>query len=294
MSSPSAAHESVLGAITRSLDRVLDTIPVPVNMLGCRTAPTENIATNSIKAIPDLSVMISTKGGMFERPVWLMECAFSQSDCDVMHKLDAYVRDIPDLLVVGKILITQAERYASPGSNGSVAQQLRSSDIMTREEWLHNHSVDDFHQVVVDGHTWFSLSSVEIHVWTRQAGGSPIELDRLDGDEYAVGMLYPTVNLDDINRIFLRGFELIKEDVLWKLVTTNVDQSLLDRMEAWLPPPCALDSTLLTNALALGAWATAYKRYFSWRSELKSTPYNTTPREYSLRRKTAKRLGHRD
>ncbi|KAI6017621.1 hypothetical protein BKA83DRAFT_4128209 [Pisolithus microcarpus] len=154
-----------------------------------------------------------------------------------MCKLDAYVRDIPDLLVIGKILITQAEQYASPGSNGSVAWQLRSLDTMTREEWLCNHSANDFHRVVIDGHMWFSLSSVEIHIWTRQAGGLQIKLDHLDSNEYAVR----------------RGFELIKEDVFWKLVTTNVDQSLLDHMEAWLPPCCALDSTLLTYALVLGA-----------------------------------------
>ncbi|KIK14322.1 hypothetical protein PISMIDRAFT_17362 [Pisolithus microcarpus 441] len=253
MSSPLAAHESVLGAITKSLDRILDTIPVPVTMLGCRTVPTENIATDSINAIPDLSIMISTKGGLLEQPVWLMECVFLQSNCDIMCKLDAYVRDIPDLLVIGKILITQAEQYASPGSNGSVAWQLRSLDTMTQEEWLCNHSANDFHQVVIDGHMWFSLSSVEIHIWTRQAGGLQIKLDHLDGNEYAVRVLYLTINLNDINHIFQRGFELIKEDVFWKLVTTNVDQSLLDHMEAWLPPCCALDSTLLTYALVLGA-----------------------------------------
>ncbi|KAI6016293.1 hypothetical protein BKA83DRAFT_4128917 [Pisolithus microcarpus] len=75
--------------------------------------------------------------------------------------------------------------------------------------------------VVIDGHMWFSLLSVEIHIWTCQAGRLQIELDHLDSNEYAVRC----------------GLKLIKEDIFQELVTTNVDQSLLDRMEAWLPPP---------------------------------------------------------
>ena len=46
----------------------------------------------------------------------------------------------------------------------------------------------DFAQTVVGGHTWLSLSSVEIHVWVRQPGNSDINLDRLDGDGHTVGV----------------------------------------------------------------------------------------------------------
>ncbi|KAI5995204.1 hypothetical protein EDD15DRAFT_728043 [Pisolithus albus] len=253
------------------LDRVLDTIPVPKTTLGFRTMTAKTIITDSINAISDLSIILC-KGSQFRRFVCLMECAFSQSNCDVMHKLNAYVRDIPDLLVVGKILVKEAERYASLGSDSSVAPQLRSSNTMTPEEWGHDQGPDDFHRVVVDGHTWFSLSSVEIHVWTRRTGRSEIEIDQLDGGEYAVRTLYPTVNLGDINRIFQRGLQLIKEDTFRELVATNVDRSLLDRMEAWSPSPSALDSTSLRSAVVFGAWTTAYERYLCWRSELKSKP----------------------
>lgn len=268
MSSPSAVHGFVLESIMTGLDRVLGTIAVPKTTLVFRTMTAKTIITDSIHAIPDLSIIMCTEGSRLGRLVCLMECAFSQSDCDVMRKLNTYVRDIPDLLVVGKILVKEAERYASPGSDSSVAPQLRSSDTMTGEEWGHDQGADEFHRVVVDGHTWFSLSSVEIHVWTRQAGRSEIEIDHSDGGEYAVGTLYPTVNLGDINRIFQRGLQLIKEDTFRELV----DQSLLDRMAAWSPPPYVLDSTSLRDALVFGAWTTAYERYLCWRSELKSKP----------------------
>lgn len=36
-----------------------------------------------------------------------MESAFSQSDRNVMDKLQAFIQDLPDLLVVGKIIVKQ-------------------------------------------------------------------------------------------------------------------------------------------------------------------------------------------
>jgi len=52
-----------------------------------------------------------------------MESAFSQSDCDVMQKLNTYIRDLPDLLVIRKILVKQT-KYCSLGLKASIAQQL--------------------------------------------------------------------------------------------------------------------------------------------------------------------------
>ena len=65
-----------------------------------------------------------------------MESAFTQSDADVMDKLQAYVHDNPHLLVVGKIIVNQSVPWSSPGSAKSVMKNLHSSKLMTEEEWL--------------------------------------------------------------------------------------------------------------------------------------------------------------
>ena len=83
-----------------------------------------------------------------------------------MAKLCGYVLEIPELLVTCKILFKQAGIYQSPGIKRSVAKFLRSSTLLTTNEWKKLVG-DEFADVVVDGHTWFSLSSISIHVWVR-------------------------------------------------------------------------------------------------------------------------------
>ncbi|KAL4070271.1 hypothetical protein J3A83DRAFT_4241683 [Scleroderma citrinum] len=197
---------------------------------------------DSICGIPDLSIIMYGKGGeegiRVPRVLWIMENAFTQSDCDVMQKLKAYVCDHPDLLVVGKILMKQTTRYRSPGLKAS-----------------------EFAEIVVDGHTWFLLSSVEIHVWVHQHGDPKVDLNCPDGDGYASGTLFPTVDLDNVDKAFWRGFQLTKEAILRELIA---DKASFDRVEQWSPPARLLDPKVLSCSLADGAWDTAYQRYHSW------------------------------
>lgn len=193
-----------------------------------------------------------------------------------------------DLLVVGKLLIKQGQQYHSPGSKGSAASRLRLSDLMTQEEWT-SRLGDEFEQIVDDGHTWLSLSSVEIHIWTRQAGNSKIELSDTDGNGYAFGTLFPTVNLGDINHAFQRGLELVKGRVLAELESINADRALFDRAAAW-SPPCPLESATLRSAFEYGVWAMAYDRYAHWRTTLQKKPHNMASR----RRTSTSRPGNRD
>ena len=44
----------------------------------------------------------------------------------------------------------------------------------------------EFTRVVVGGHRWFAVSSVEIHIWIHWPGVSDIDLDNLDGNYYGV------------------------------------------------------------------------------------------------------------
>ena len=118
-----------------------------------------------------------------------MESAFSQRDKDATQRLQQYIDDDPDLLVVRTIVIKQASTYRSPGSDVNLATQLRSAPLMTLSEWLRFRSdEDEYGQVVVDGFTWFSLARVEIHLWVRLPGNSTIDLDCLDGNNYASGV----------------------------------------------------------------------------------------------------------
>jgi len=44
-----------------------------------------------------------------------------------------------------------------------------------------------YSQITAAGHLWFSLKSVEIHVWTREPGGGAIDVDSRQAG-YAFGV----------------------------------------------------------------------------------------------------------
>lgn len=60
---------------------------------------------------------------------------------------------------------------------------------MTADDWMSRYGdAQEYAQVVIDGHTWFSLSSIELHVWIQKPGELKIDLDSLRGDGYAYGV----------------------------------------------------------------------------------------------------------
>ena len=268
-----------MGGLSCTLENIL----VPPNIMYCQVAPNSGYESKSIRTIPDLMIKLWSHDDQDRhhdsQTIWLFESAFSQSDADIMDKLRAYVDDEPDLLVVGKILIKQAIPYRRPGANQSIVRRLRRSQLMSKKEWAKD--VETYSQVVVDKHTWFSLSSVEFHVWIRKPGASKIDINSVDGDGYAFGVsihliyqgsnidgniihslyqtLYPNTKLDAVDSIFRRGLELTKETIL------ELNLPGIGNLEDWSLPTHVVKPALYEYALANGALDTAYGRYRTWR-----------------------------
>ncbi|KAL4077886.1 hypothetical protein J3A83DRAFT_4217620 [Scleroderma citrinum] len=232
----SPIHESILVVIISDIDGTLRTILV-LQITLPQPGSSHYFEEDSICGIPDLSIIMYGKGGeegiCMPQVLWIMENAFTQSNHDVMRKLKAYVCNHPDLLVVRKILMKQTTRYHSPGSKAS-----------------------EFAEIVIDGHMWFSLSSVEIHVWVCQHGDPKVDLNCPDGDGYASRTLFPMVDLDNVDKAFWWGFQLTKEAILHELIA---DKASFNRVEQWSPPARLLDPEVLSRSLADGAWDTAYQ-----------------------------------
>ena len=87
VTSPSIAHESVLNAIMKHLHSILISLPVSASILNYQIHGNQPVEGPLIHAIPDLSIMELTEGGIEDRLLWFMESVFSQSDEAVMEKL---------------------------------------------------------------------------------------------------------------------------------------------------------------------------------------------------------------
>ena len=183
VSSPTATHESILTAIIWQLSSILTTIPLPKGIITYQTHGNRHIQGQTICGVPDLMIMMVTEGSLEDQPIWLMESAFSQNDANVMEKLHAYIEDHPDILVIGKVLLKQNGKYSSPGANSSLVISLHSSELLLQRYWRGSLGVDEFVHMDINDHIWFSLTSVEIHLWICQA--SELDIDHKDGDGYA-------------------------------------------------------------------------------------------------------------
>jgi len=160
--------------------------------MSCETLPTHFHESNSLYAVPDLAVQMwsrNREGVRSAQTFWMLESAFSQSNTDMMNKLRKYIRDLPHLLVVGKILIWQATRYHKPTKNSATTTRLRQARLMDEGQFAGNFgSSTGYSRIVASGHTWLSLRSVEIHVWTREPGGDAIDVDSSHQAGYAFGV----------------------------------------------------------------------------------------------------------
>ena len=165
----------------RTLDHELYNIPVSKDVVSCETLFGHFHESNSLYTVPDLAVQMwshNREGVCTSRTIWMLESAFSQSNTDMMSKLRKYAHDLPHLLVLGKILIRQAELYHKPTNNSATTVQLREVPLMDEGQFAGNFGRSTgYSQIAATGHLWFSLKSVEIHVWTREPGGGAIDVD---------------------------------------------------------------------------------------------------------------------
>jgi len=184
-STPSPTHESILSAVMIQLGSVLESIPVSDQVyFDIRGAAL--IKKDLIIGVPDGLIKIWSELNATAWRILIMEAAFSQTDDDVMNKLRNYVRNEPDLLLVCKIVFKQIGCYCSLHRRS--AKWLQASRLMTESEWNSSMGDAEFARVVVDGHKWFTVSSVQIHVWIRQPDDSDVNLDHSDGNYYGAGV----------------------------------------------------------------------------------------------------------
>ena len=182
-STPSPAHESILSAIMVWLGSVLESIPVSDQVyFDVRGAAL--VRKDSIIGVPDGLIKIWSERNATARRILLMEAAFSQTNNKVMNKLHHYVHNEPDLLLACKIVFKQVGRYRSPHRRS--ARRLQELRLMTESEWNSRVGDVEFARVVVGGHKWFAVSSVEIHVWICWPGDLEVDLDHSDGNYYGV------------------------------------------------------------------------------------------------------------
>jgi len=77
-------------------------------------------------------------------------------------------------------------------------------------------------------------------------------------------MIYPIINLDDVDMNFRKGLLRIRDAIVFELSAMGEDIMLVDAVENWLLPAELMDPDVLQAMLMHVAWSTAYLRYAYW------------------------------
>jgi hypothetical protein len=147
---------------------------------------------NTITADPDIHIRIASlvESPPFATPtsLWVTECAFSQTEQQVMTKLSSYITDCPGLVAVMKIVIKEVA-FSNPREDSIIANRLRTRRaVMSPAQWMPKRTRSNFFgPVVANGHHWIHIQSIKVHVWVRKSD-APIDLNTRNPDVYANGV----------------------------------------------------------------------------------------------------------
>lgn len=168
---------------------VASTLPglaYPTSIVRLSVGLSCSIKTESFDGTPDLVIsMASKKGPKKVRLPFIVECAFSQTQEHAFAKLKEEIDAHPDVIMVFLVVIKEDPSYHSPQDHSDAWERSRR-DVDPLELDAFTTISNDISEVfenpiVIYGHTWCSIRSVDYYVW-HQKDGVPIEIDSEDAE----------------------------------------------------------------------------------------------------------------
>ncbi|KIJ21097.1 hypothetical protein PAXINDRAFT_152766 [Paxillus involutus ATCC 200175] len=264
---PSAIHEAPLEDLNIALTSTFPGLPYPRKAVCLVVALNFSIKTTKLTATPDVVIaMTSTRGPKKLQLPFIAECAFSQTRNSVFTKVKHEIVAHPEVVMVLIVVINEVPLYGAPRDH-SVAWERFKCDILPLELDAFITACDEISEdvlkgpIVAVGHTWCTISSVDYYVWLKKEA-VPINIGDEDGEYSVHGTLPGNVNMDRVQILLNKGFELIKSSLVsfCKEIDPDADCTNLEQLDATLPP--TWDHFL--GGLANAAQITAHQCYITW------------------------------
>ena len=226
---------SMLNSVMRSMGHDPEVIQIRVDA-------NTSYHGNRVSGEPDILLQIS--GRSFHRELFTrcrlmcIEVAFSQGDGVVMEKLRGYIHGIPELMVVGKIIIKEKNKCVGP-TDARTINRFATRKVQDANRWFPSRNMrNDSGPVVKNGYTWIEIESIEVHIWVRLSK-EPINLDVDPGScrgLYGAGVihlamtntswntlsltfilqtLYPCLCMKDVDVVLAKGLEKIRDVAMY-------------------------------------------------------------------------------
>ncbi|KAG2033764.1 hypothetical protein BDR03DRAFT_1094191 [Suillus americanus] len=254
-------QQASLVAIRTALTRLFENIPFDHQAVNV-TISSDIEASDSL--VPDLRISFQnmhTAACNIIIPS-LAETAFSQNEDSGEYKLVNAIKANPALLLVVAAVICENTSYRSPKRNSDTAHALLQESERSETDFMAATGVLPALNapVVVENHTWCSVSSIRFKMWVR--GNDPIDIYTNDPDLVADGFLYPEDTMGPVLVMIRKGVDAIRERLvsLCKQIDPNVD------VDALRDPTIIFrvrKEDIVTD-IAGAMRETAYHRYSGW------------------------------
>lgn len=142
-------------------------------------------------ATPDLTLISTPRDGNENAQVLaIVECAFSQDRDSLREKIKKEILARPEIVLAIMICVTESQSYARP-SEGSEAWKFFFKDPEGRcrdaKSFFHVRPSDEsssdvderytLRPIVIAGHTWCDIASIEYFLWVKDRADKPIDVD---------------------------------------------------------------------------------------------------------------------
>lgn len=221
--------------------------------------------------MPDMSMSLFP---VEERPNEVLipffgECAFSETDAHVFQKAENMVLAHPEVKCVTVVLVHEATEYAPPDQESTVSKALfggtdSNPKPLALGEFLDRRNTPrSFGEpIVIGGHTWCHLSSVEFFLWVKRDDESPINVRSEDPAGMAYETLVPEIDMDAVTEMLERGLTKIRD--FFVAFQKKLEPSLNCTALAEAKVRSRANWVLASKRIMTASEVTAHTRYLTW------------------------------
>jgi hypothetical protein len=196
---PTCVHDSVVNVIRRGLETVDKTLQdlITGRLIRTEVHPSLTLNTGKKEFVPDCVHVVTARCDPPVRKMpSILEVAFSQTEATLLGRFRSAIKAYPDLAMVWMVVINEIPPYESPERLSHTWRELRpkanrhlhseTSFLSMRAE---PRSLDEPTPVIVENHSWCTISNVQVQVWIR-GRKSPINISTKDNRLTARGVRY--------------------------------------------------------------------------------------------------------
>lgn len=191
---PTAMHEVPFEEMSKAFTVAFYTLPYDQDVIRTTVHMNLSLKSDFMSATPDMSISFTTMEGPSRAALvpFIGECAFSQDEGKLIQKLKSEVAAHPEVVLVVAVIIREESPYRSPAPYSPTWETLCKgppssfNDFMADIEGSKERTLS--RPIVVAGHTWCKVASVEYRVWVRRDKDEPIDVEKHDAEHMVTGV----------------------------------------------------------------------------------------------------------